>query len=194
MKDTAFILDFDLIAEQNLSIDEFLILIHGEEKLYNDSPYLLKSLEEKQFIKIINNEKILLREKAKLLIELVSIEKLKFSNQTKSFKKSNRLMNSEIDNFINDFRNKFKGLKPGSMGSLAACKDKMHRWMTENPYYTPEQILKATDIYIDSLESYKYLQQADYFIYKKDGKDEMSRLSAFIDEESTSNDWLTQLK
>lgn len=194
MKDKAFILDFDLIAEQNLSIDEFLILIHGDEKLYNDSLYLLKSLEEKQFIKIINNEKILLREKAKLLIELVSIEKLKFSNQTKSFKKSNRLMNSEIDSFINDFRNKFKGLKPGSMGSLAACKDKMYRWMTENPHYTPEQILKATDIYIDSLDSYKYLQQADYFIYKKDGKDEMSRLSAFIDEESTSNDWLTQLK
>ena len=194
MKDKAFILDFDLIAEQNLSIDEFLILIHGDEKLYNDSPYLLKSLEEKQFIKIINSEKILLREKAKLLIELISIEKLKFSNQTKSFKKSNRLMNSEIDSFINDFRNKFKGLKPGSMGSLAACKDKMYRWMTENPHYTPEQILKATDIYIDSLDSYKYLQQADYFIYKKDGKDEMSRLSAFIDEESTSNDWLTQLK
>jgi hypothetical protein len=52
MKDKAFILDFNLLAEHNLSIDEFLVLIHLNDELYNNSTNVLKPLEEKQFIKI----------------------------------------------------------------------------------------------------------------------------------------------
>jgi hypothetical protein len=194
MKDKAFILDFNLLAEHNLSINEFLVLIHHEEKLYNNSMNVLKPLEEKQFIKIISNEEIVLREKGKLLLELISIEKIS-SNNKRKIVKSDRLINSELNGFINDFRNKFKGLKPGSMGSEAACKLKMYRWMKENPQYTPAQILKAAEIYIKSLNNYQYLQQADYFIYKKEGKDEQSKLSAFIDEiEIDTDDWTTNLK
>ena len=193
MKDKAFILDFNLLAEHNLSIDEFLVLIHLDDELYNNSTNVLKPLEEKQFIKIISNEKVILREKGKLLLELISIEKISSSNK-KRIVKSDRLVNSELNSFINDFRNKFKGLKPGSMGSESACKLKMFRWMKENPQYTPEQILNATEIYVKSLNNYQYLQQADYFIYKKEGKDEQSKLSAFIDEISVDDDWTTNLK
>lgn len=193
MKDKAFILDFNLLAEHNLSIDEFLVLIHLDDELYNNSTNVLKPLEEKQFIKIISNEKVILREKGKLLLELISIEKISSSNK-KRIVKSDRLVNSELNSFINDFRNKFKGLKPGSMGSESACKLKMFRWMKENPQYTPEQILNATEIYVKSLNNYQYLQQADYFIYKKEGKDEQSKLSAFIDEISVDDDWTTTLK
>ena len=194
MKDKAFILDFDLIAEQNLSIEEFLVLIHLDDELYNNSMRVLKPLEEKQFIKIINDEKIILREKGKLFIELISIEKLSSTKNNKQTVKSDRLINVELDSFINDFRNKFKGLKPGSMGSEASCKMKMYRWMKENPSYTPEQILKAADIYIKSLNNYQYLQRADYFIYKKDGKEESSGLAAYIDEIEVDDDWTTNLK
>ena len=194
MKDKAYILDFDLIAEQNLSIEEFLVLIHLDDELYNNSMRVLKPLEEKQFIKIINDEKIILREKGKLFIELISIEKLSSTKNNKQTVKSDRLINVELDNFINDFRNKFKGLKPGSMGSEASCKMKMYRWMKENPSYTPEQILKAADIYIKSLNNYQYLQRADYFIYKKDGKEESSGLAAYIDEIEVDDDWTTNLK
>lgn len=193
MKDKAFILDFNLLAEHNLSIDEFLVLIHLNDELYNNSTNVLKPLEEKQFIKIISDEKVILREKGKLLLELISIEKISSSNK-KRIVKSDRLVNSELNSFINDFRNKFKGLKPGSMGSESACKLKMFRWMKENPQYTPEQILNATEIYIKSLNNYQYLQQADYFIYKKEGKDEQSKLSAFIDEIAVDDDWTTTLK
>ena len=194
MKDKAYILDFNLLAEQNLSIEEFLVLIHLDDELYNNSMRVLKPLEEKQFIKIINDEKIILREKGKLFIELISIEKLSSTKNNKQAVKSDRLINVELDSFINDFRNKFKGLKPGSMGSEASCKMKMYRWMKENPSYTPEQILKAADIYIKSLNNYQYLQRADYFIYKKDGKEEDSRLSAFIEEKEVDNtDWTTKL-
>ena len=194
MKDKAYILDFNLLAEQNLSIEEFLVLIHLDDELYNNSMRVLKPLEEKQFIKIINDEKIILREKGKLFIELISIEKLSSTKNNKQTVKSDRLINVELDSFINDFRNKFKGLKPGSMGSEASCKMKMYRWMKENPSYTPEQILKAADIYIKSLNNYQYLQRADYFIYKKDGKEERSGLAAYIDEIEIDNDWTTNLK
>ena len=194
MKDNAFILDFNLLAEQNLSIEEFLVLIHLDDELYNNSMRVLKPLEEKQFIKIINDEKIILREKGKLFIELISIEKLSSTKNNKQTVKSDRLINVELDSFINDFRNKFKGLKPGSMGSEASCKMKMYRWMKENPSYTPEQILKAAEIYIKSLNNYQYLQRADYFIYKKDGKEESSGLAAYIDEIEVDDDWTTNLK
>ena len=194
MKDKAYIIDFNLLAEQNLSIEEFLVLIHLDDELYNNSMRVLKPLEEKQFIKIINDEKIILREKGKLFIELISIEKLSSTKNNKQTVKSDRLINVELDSFINDFRNKFKGLKPGSMGSEASCKMKMYRWMKENPSYTPEQILKAADIYIKSLNNYQYLQRADYFIYKKDGKDESSGLAAYIDEIEVEDDWTTNLK
>ena len=194
MKDKAYIIDFNLLAEQNLSIEEFLVLIHLADELYNNSMRVLKPLEEKQFIKIINDEKIILREKGKLFIELISIEKLSSTKNNKQTVKSDRLINVELDSFINDFRNKFKGLKPGSMGSEASCKMKMYRWMKENPSYTPEQILKAADIYIKSLNNYQYLQRADYFIYKKDGKEESSGLAAYIDEIEVDDDWTTNLK
>lgn len=194
MKDKAYIIDFNLLAEQNLSIEEFLVLIHLDDELYNNSMRVLKPLEEKQFIKIINNEKIILREKGKLFIELISIEKLSSTKNNKQTVKSDRLINVELDSFINDFRNKFKGLKPGSMGSEASCKMKMYRWMKENPSYTPKQILKAADIYIKSLNNYQYLQRADYFIYKKDGKEESSGLAAYIDEIEVDDDWTTNLK
>ena len=104
-------------------------------------------------------------------------------------------MTSIINNQIEEFRNKWKGLKPGSMGSLSACKDKMKRWMFENPNYSKDQILKAAEIYIHSLNNYNYLQQADYFIYKKDAHGESSRLSAFIDEIDNvhTEDWTSTL-
>ena len=104
MKDKAYIIDFNLLAEQNLSIEEFLVLIHLDDELYNNSMRVLKPLEEKQFIKIINDEKIILREKGKLFIELISIEKLSSTKNNKQTVKSDRLINVELDSFINDFR------------------------------------------------------------------------------------------
>lgn len=193
MKDKAFILDFNLLAEQNLSIDEFLVLIHLENTIYNNSLNILKPLEEKQFIKIINNEKILIREKGKILLELVSIETLNSSNNKKTLKKSERIINQEVESLVKEYRSLWKGLKPGSMGSEQGCKDKLKRWMLNNPQYTKEDILKAAKTYIKSLNNYNYLQQADYFIYKKDLYGESSKLSAFIDEVEIKDDWTSEI-
>ena len=198
MVNNAFILDFNLLNEQDLSIDEFITLLHLDNDLsYKSSINHLESLENKQFIKINKNDdnEIVIREKGKLFIDFISIDKVSFSNNKKIVKKSDRLINTDMNEFIDKFRNKWKGLKPGSMGSVGACKDKMSKWMKENPTYTQDQILKAADIYISSLNNYVYLQAADYFIYKKDAHGESSKLSAFIDEiETKSEGWTSQLR
>ena len=191
----AFILDLNFLKEQGISPEEFLLLIHLKNNnignLFQDQ---FHDLEKKQFVKIIDNE-IILREKSKLLLNFLSIES-NYSNykEKKIVKKSNRVINEGFDEFIEEYRNIWKGLKLGAMGSPSACKEKMLRWMKENPNYSKEDILKAAKIYINSLNNYQYLQAAHYFIYKKDGKEEDSRLSAFIEEKEVDNtDWTTKL-
>ena len=196
----AFILDLNFLKEQNLSVIEFVTLLELNEidtGLQLDLD-ILHNLQEKQFVKLIIDKfgtTQILREKSKLLLDFLSIES-NYSNykEKKIVKKSNRVINEGFDEFIEEYRNLWKGLKVGSMGSPMACKEKMLRWMGENPNYSKEDILKAAKIYINSLNNYQYLQAAHYFIYKKDGKEEDSRLSAFVEEKEVDNtDWTTKL-
>ena len=197
----AFILDLNFLKEQNLSVVEFITLLKLNEidiGLDFLDLSVLHNLQEKQFVKLIEDKSgttTILREKTKLLIDFLSIES-NYSNykEKKIVKKSNRVINEGFDEFIEEYRNLWKGLKVGSMGSPMACKEKMLRWMGENPNYTKEDILKAAKIYINSLNNYQYLQAAHYFIYKKDGKEEDSRLSAFVEEKEVDNtDWTVKL-
>ena len=192
----AFILDLNFLKEQNLSVIEFVVLLqlNGIETNMTFDDIVLNELQNKQFIKLIDKE-VIIREKTKLLIDFLSIES-SYSDykEKKIIKKSNRVINEGFNEFIEEYRNLWKGLKVGSMGSPMACKDKMLRWMGENPNYSKEDILKAARIYINSLNNYQYLQAAHYFIYKKDGKEEDSRLSAFVEEREVDNtDWTTKL-
>ena len=196
----AFILDLNFLKEQNLSVIEFITLLELNEidtGLQLDLD-ILHNLQEKQFVKLIIDKfgtNTIIREKSKLLLDFLSIES-NYSNykEKKVIKKSNRVINEGFDEFIEEYRNLWKGLKVGSMGSPMACKEKMLRWMGENPNYSKEDILKAAKIYINSLNNYQYLQAAHYFIYKKDGKEEDSRLSAFIEEKEVDNtDWTVKL-
>lgn len=195
MKDKAFIIDFNLNAEQNLSIDEYLVLIHLQDDIiYNNSNLVLTSLQDKGFIKIITNEKTILREKGTLFLDLISIDSINSAKDKKITKKSSRSINSDLDVLAKEYRMLWKGLKPGSMGSEQGCKEKLFRWMKNNPDYSKEDIIKAAKIYINSLDNYTFLQQADYFIYKKDAYGESSRLSAFIDDISKpTDDWTSQI-
>ena len=196
----AFILDLNFLKEQNLSIIEFITLLELNEidtGLQLDLN-ILHNLQEKQFVKLIIDKfgtNTIIREKSKLLLDFLSIESSYSDYKSKKInKKSNRVINEGFDEFIEEYRNLWKGLKVGSMGSPIACKEKMERWMKENPNYSKEDILKAAKIYINSLNNYQYLQAAHYFIYKKDGKEEDSRLSAFIEEKEVDNtDWTTKL-
>jgi hypothetical protein len=198
MKSNAFILDFNLLKEQGIEPEDFVLLIQINNNLPIDNSVgniCLNSLQNNLFIRIENND-IIIREKGRLLLELTTIDSVNYQSNKAIIKKSSRAINSELTNeFINTYRQLWKGLKLGSMGSESACKAKLTRWMLENPSYTSNDILKAAKIYIDSLVDYRFLQTADYFIFKKDGKEESSRLSAFIDEIDNEEikDWTTNL-
>lgn len=192
----SYILDYEYLQENNIEDYEFLVLlkITKNNKISTNDINILESLQNKKFIKLLlDDDEIVMREKGNLLIESISINKQALKKNSRAIRKSKRLINNDIDEFVEEFRSKWKGLKPGSMGTPKACKEKMLRWMSENPTYTKEQILNAADMYINSLESFKYLQQADYFIYKKLGSEEQSRLSAFIDESLETEEWKTKL-
>ena len=196
----AFILDLNFLKEQNLSVIEFITLLQLNEidtGLQLDLG-VLHDLQEKQFVKLIIDKfgtNTIIREKSKLLLDFLSIESSYSDYKSKKVvKKSTRIISEGFDEFIEEYRNLWKGLKSGAMGSPNACKEKMLRWMGENPNYTKEDILKAAKIYINSLNNYQYLQAAHYFIYKKDGKEEDSRLSAFVEEKEVDNtDWTVKL-
>lgn len=197
----ALILDFNVLEENDLSLIEFMTLLklnHNEIDLEINNN-VLDSLQNKQFIKIVkdNEENLtIIREKSKLLIDFLLIEGLNSNYKNKKvIKKSSRSVNEGFEEFITEYRNLWKGLKVGSMGSHNSCSDKLSRWLKENPQYSKEDVLKAAKIYINSLDNYQYLQQADYFVYKKDTYGESSRLSSFIDETEVNNntDWTSKL-
>ena len=92
-----------------------------------------------------------------------------------------------LESLIDEYRNKFKGKKPGAMGDRSACITKFKELFFRRPDLTKEKILLATDKYIqaESSNRYKYLMQADYFISKsvnntKEGR--VSKLEAYCDE------------
>lgn len=181
----------DIEKLKDLSIQEFTILINVHNKEPVTDIDILDKLENEGWIKIGDN--IILRQKA---IDLINSVTKNINIESKINKNlSSREINQIIENNAHILRNKWKGLKLGSMGSLSALKLKLKRWMEKNPNYTFEDILRAADVYIASLNgNYKYLQQADYFIYKKVGKEESSRLDAFIDEQQIDNDdWTNKL-
>lgn len=72
---------------------------------------------------------------------------------------------SDVDNWIQEYRLKFKGIKPNSMGDPKACRSKMKAFLKANPQYTKEDIFKAVDNHIDETDPI-YTMQADYFISK----------------------------
>lgn len=206
MENNSLIINFKLLEEININISEFLFISNMYFKDEIDIPYNnidTEKLQQQQYIKKIrdNNEDIIiLRSKSIELIESTYVNTEISLNNKKATKvsKSKRFINNEVDERAIEFRNKWKGLRPGSMGSLKSCKQKLSRWMKENPEFSFDEILKAVDMYMDSgvLNDVRFLQRADYFIFKQNvNKEEQSSLSAYIEEidSYTPDSWTTKL-
>lgn len=106
---------------------------------------------------------------------------------TSNKRKVDAELKSSIKEWINEYRALFKGIKSGIMGDPKACLEKMVRFHEEYPELADkDKIFKATEAYIQSEanHNYKYLQRADYFIYKVTGKEEISRLASYCEEDS----------
>lgn len=190
----SLVLNFDILENFNITVEEFLFLYYvSENRTHSMIDVDINKLQNKKLIKIINNEDkkvYILREKSQKLLEFLTVEIDNSLEEDKAIiKKSERAVNKDIGEGINTFRMKWQGLKPGAMGSLKSCKMKLTRWMKENPDYSFENILTAADIYLNSLNGdYRFLQRADYFIFKQENnREESSRLSAYVDEIGLTN-------
>lgn len=203
----SLIINFQLLKELSLSTSDILYLynLYKNKEVFDIIllPSDLVNLQNRQFIKIVETDdkgncKTVLREQSKILLKKVIVDYDSKYSKEKKVVKSKRLIENEIGERISDYRNLWKGKKAGSMGSAKSCKSKMIRWMEENPEYSFDDILKAARIYLDEEgRNTRYLQRADYFIFKQSGhKEEESRLSAYIEEidNDPSEDWTSQIK
>lgn len=86
-----------------------------------------------------------------------------------------------IEDWIEDWRSLFSSKKKGAGGSKQGCYKKMEIFLKQNPNVTKEEVFRASEAYLDSLDNIKYLQQADYFIHKGKGLDSSSRLMQWIE-------------
>lgn len=188
MKRTNLILNFDKLSKENITIDEFLFLykLYINTK-YNDNTIDKNKLQNKILIKCINDKYNILLRRGKELIESQLVKDENNIDDTPTY--------DQIDDFIEVYRKKWKGLAPGLMGSPKACKDKLTTWIENNPKYSFDDILMAVDLYLRSVNNPKYIQRADYFISKMEKGVELSRLSAFIEEidNYTEENWTNEL-
>lgn len=95
-----------------------------------------------------------------------------------------------IKALIEDYRAKFRNKKSGAIGDKNAIIKKFKKFFEEYPEFLDKAlILSATDRYINSQMSngYRYLMQADYFIYKNKGDNggNISTLAGFCEEVSS---------
>jgi hypothetical protein len=165
------ILDLDLLSANSLTPNEYCFLYCQSQSLdlsgFLAMPVDLARLEFLGFIKDTEGQ-VILRSKAIKLLERGVIPQ-----------------NSDVSDWIDEFRSLFKGKKIGAMGDRKACVKKMAKFLEEYPEATKEKILISTERYINSerKNNYMYLQRADYFISKQDkGKDDSSRLAIMLEE------------
>ena len=75
---------------------------------------------------------------------------------------------SNIDDWIDSWRAGWKGTRVKGMGSREKCVQNMQEFFQLYPQFTQDNVFKARDRYIQSLEgNFTYLEQADYFIKKR---------------------------
>jgi len=86
--------------------------------------------------------------------------------------------------WIKDYRDIFKGKKPGGMGDPSQTTAKMKKFLEAYPEYTKDDIMKAAKHHVDSTApSYQYMMYADYFIFKEDPQGGIkSRLLSTLEE------------
>ena len=148
-----------------------------EEKVISKNKLInLKYLDGKGYLTNKGNRLIVEYTEALKLLEGKALKTNKYIDDA--------ILEAKISDFIEDYRKLFKGKKPGSMGDLQGCKDKMLLFFKEySEFADKELILAATSKYIESVNDYTYLKQADYFIYKHDNnKKRISMLAAMCEE------------
>lgn len=121
------------------------------------------------------------------LISLDKSGKINLNEDLFNLTDNSREIKKSIEENIGKYRDIFKDLFVGSMGSPQGVREKLYKWLVANPDYSMEDVLKAAQYWVTEkkkqVDNPMFIGQADYFIYKRnqDGT-ESSRLSSVIDE------------
>lgn len=177
--------NLELIHKRDLTPNEFVVL---HQLFFNKSDFMLYVTNNSDYDYSL-----------KKLIEADYLtEDLEFSKASKSYLKAfeNESLDRDVDKWIDEYRKKFSFIT-GKMGTRKACIDKMNRFFKENPTFTKQDVLKATDKYTNYIQnSNSFMQQADYFIYKEiiDGgvKTLRSTLQSMIEEIKIDDNKVTE--
>lgn len=145
----------------------------------------------------INLKSVTLTELGVQTIEQLMLETTDAKIPSKAIEEKVPIERLELEEWIEEWRDMFSSKKVGAGGNKQGVYKKMQTFLKENPTITKDEIFSATDMYFQSLDNTKYMQQADYFIYKGTGKDISSRLSQWVEvvkkSGANASDWYEQI-
>lgn len=160
------------LIKSNMPLDEFLLLqviFEKDDEIFDyvkNYPSVLQTLEGLTLVGHLKYAGDSIAEDCKNP-EILDIADFSLSAEVLPLFAKNEIAAkvSDVDTWIQEYRNKFKGIKKNAMGDPKACLKKMKMFLKDNPEITKDKILKAVDEYLDNTPS-TYVMQADYFIYK----------------------------
>lgn len=172
--DTFINIDLKLLKDNGLSPTEYCFLVCKYRNIpyigvlaTNSQKLMCDSLENRGFIKNLDNFEISLRQK---FIDLIKLDT------------SPLLIDTWIDEWRSLFPEKVKSSGRPVRGDKKSCLKKMISFCKEYPEYSKEAIFEATRIYIfeKQRENWAYMSCADYFIYKETVKGQRSSYLASL--------------
>ena len=84
--------------------------------------------------------------------------------------------------WVKEFRLKFKEKNRARAGSLSSCTTRMKEFFAKNPHVRKEDVMRATDLYIASVNDYQYITVSQHFIFKDKGVNKTSPLEDWIED------------
>lgn len=199
-----FVIDDTVCEKYNLTAQQVFILLALQcqnDKLYED-------LIEKGLITKCNCSLFELNKKYSIINKGINLCNSVLLDSSKDTKKIINPVDVRYKNLAIKLRDIYpKGKMPGTSyyykGNIEDIRKKLQSFFLRYPNYTDEQIITATQKYINSMDGdYTYLKLLKYFIWKSEVKDGeqvvTSILSDYIEnegqEDSINNDWTSTLK
>lgn len=161
-------LDLNLLKTLELSPDEYIYLHCLYHGINDFDIYVKYPLEEKGYIKISEDNSIVMRNKT---IDLFKTDKLPSKQK-------------DLESFVEKYRELFpQGVKSGGRlvkGDKQGCINKFKAFKLKYPEYSQEEILDAAKAYVDNKRKTNYdrMISADYLI----SKDGVSQLAAYLED------------
>lgn len=177
----------DKCIQENISPNDLIILYALTYKVkgipFTESERKLSSERLHKFL-LLKDGKVTDKGKRLITDYVNALNILEGKGKLTNKKVDKAVVEAEITEFVEEYRKLFQGYKVGAMGDKKGCLNKFITFYEEYPEYANKEIiLRATKMYLDNINDYRYIKQADYFIYKHDlNKNKTSMLATYCGE------------